>query len=495
VPDKQYELASRAEWGDDLGEVLSVDEAAQLMADVLGVGHDYSYVSNVWPGGKPIGSIPVGAKREEIWRLIRNAVATIPEELRTEVVINGMDMRTILDPIALDPDVSTTKVPVTVNGVEFSPGEQTRARSLFVDYADGVDEDLRAAAASREMEPSAEAEWLDQEGNKWRTDKTKLVPMTTERPTVVRDQQTGEVQTVGATPSDPLAFTIPEFDETGQTMAFMTGNDVRLMFRDMGAPSAFGQYMTNLELQEANAAQLGINDQRLRDPTSLDMEGILPTKAGYHPDTGSMAGIEAASNYRGQLDDSYTLTQAKSLPGLMTRAQVMALTEKMRKAGIFDQVAGGEPAIKGDPTDPQFKEAYTLLLGKAIELGRSPALILKDGALAYDEHLKDKVHTSVTDPARVRLQADAFARTELGRTLTRNEHAELVVFIHDLERKNNMADVEAEESGGETTEIDWTAQMEEFLTRQNQPEAAAKDVANSYNLFKGMLGPAGGSVG
>lgn len=508
MPDRKYTLGNEADWGDDVGPKLSDREAASLLADLLGVGHDFDYVDDLWPQGKPIGTLPIGKKHQNIYELINTLVQSIPPELRTETVLRQMDLRTLLDPVALGPELESTRVTETLNGRPVNPDQQRMARSMFVDYADQTFDQLMAVASQRkDMPPEEQIAWAQQEDNKWRTDKTKFVPMTVTPQQVTTSPQTGEVIKTGAVPSDPNGFNV-DVSALGSTSdpalgprSFMTAKDVQLLFRDSSPGAAMGAYMTDLSNQAGYEAAGGINmtgDQSTlmwSDPTRTP-EQQAASGMGY---TRPGASFQARSQARTGAE-TYTLTEARQLPLEMKREEILALTEKMKKAGIFDQVAGGEPVIKGDPTDPQFKEGYMLLLGKAVESGRSVPQVLKDGALSYDEALKDKAHTTITDPARIRIQADGLAKNLLGRNLSTVEQGKLVSFIHQLERKGNAADVAADGTpgepgeGGETVEVDWQAAMEEYLVSNNRAEAGAKDVANTYDMFKGMLGPAGGGI-
>jgi len=189
---------------------------------------------------------------------------------------------------------------------------------------------------------------------------------------------------------------------------------------------------------------------------------------------------------------SYTLAQAIRLPAGWTRAEVTAMSEKMRKAGIYDQ-AGGEPTVKGDPFDPQFKRAYQLLLGKSLEANRPINQILDEQAIAYEELLneEDRIRTRLSDPARLRISADALSREVLGRIATDTERAQLVEMIHNWERQEAVA--AGPDGDDEVTDVDWQARMEETIREQNPGEAGAHDVAMQYDTFRGLLrGPGRG---
>lgn len=509
MPDRQYTLGNEEDWGDDIGPKLSDQEAARILAELLGVAGDYDYVDDLWPQGKPIGTLPIGKKHQNIYELINTLVQSIPPELRTETVLRQMDLRTLLDPVALGPELESTRVTESLNGRPVPPDQQRLARSWFVDYADKTFDELMAVASQRQdMAPEEQIAWAQEEGNKWRTDKTKIVPMTVTPQQVATQAQTGAVVTTGAKPSDPNGFNVDLSALGGAAAdpglgprAFLTEKDLQLMFRDSSADSALGAYMEDLSQQAGHVAAGGINmtgDQSVvmwTDPRRTEEQQAMSGMGYTRPGASYQARSQARTGAQ-----TYTLTEARQLPLEMSRAEVMALTEKMKKAGLFDQVPGGEPVIKGDPTDPQFKHAYTLLLGKAIESGRSVPQVLKEGALSYEEALKDQAHTKITDPARIRIQADGLAKNLLGRNLSTVEQGKLVSFIHQLERKGNAADVAADGTpgepgeGGETVEVDWQAAMEEYLVSNNRAEAGAKDVANTYDMFKGMLGPAGGGI-
>lgn len=447
-----------------------------------------------------------GQPSQGAWRqdVILAMLRTIPPELWTEDVLDRIDLRTLLDPFVAKTD---DPAEIEVNGQKISPEQQRYARAEFVDYSKKVIEDYQKDLDSAGIVGEEQLALIEEAKNAWRDNKGALVPVriNMDRYNEAADDAaiSGTQPKTGTAGPAGTEFDISSINDDVAGPAtppprFMSLDDYKLMFRDYDADAALGQYVQDLGGRQAYLADpervgmVPLNE--IRDPTAgMSMEGIGRGVGRTHADTSSLAGIQAASTYLGDYSGGLTLTEMKGQLAHMSREEISKLTDRMKKAGIFDQV-GGEPTIKGDFDDPKLKQAWTTLLAKSLQSGKKPNELLDELALSYEEELADKVHTHVTDPALIRTSSDLMARKLIGRKLSKQEQAGLTKFILELERKENKSGVKAETDGGETTDIDWQAQMEEYITHQNPTEAAAKDVANAYDTFKGMLGPAGGSV-
>lgn len=279
--------------------------------------------------------------------------------------------------------------------------------------------------------------------------------------------------------------------DTGEQYAFMSDRDVQFMFRQDSPDMAMDAYFSELGFRD-QVRQTGA--QAPGDTLNVNLDGIAPSRERPRAqvDTSNIAGIEDASSDFGR---SYKLSQALNLPFSMSRQEIARLTTKMEKAGLFAQIDGGAPTIKGDPTDPQFKKAYRLLLSKSIQEGKPTSTVLQTSMAAYEEMRADQLQMSLSDPSRVRIASDALSRNILGRKATAQEQAQLVKLVHNWERSaaEQAFDMQTEDKGGEVTEVDWEARLEETIRNQNPDEAGAKDVQRQFDVFQGLLaGPGRG---
>lgn len=203
-------------------------------------------------------------------------------------------------------------------------------------------------------------------------------------------------------------------------------------------------------------------------------------------------------------NDWYSVTDIMRKPFEMSREEAINISKKMERAGIFD-VVGGKPVVDGDVSDPQFQAAWKQLASMSLEQGKPMTSILEDRESAYQASLEAALAVSLTDPARLRLNGDAFARDAIGRKLNPEEQQAMVKFLHDLERKNARiaAGLDVTATGEEidgvdaldegiTADID--ARMQEWVEQTNPGEAGARDIAEQYDSFARLLGGPGRGV-
>lgn len=227
---------------------------------------------------------------------------------------------------------------------------------------------------------------------------------------------------------------------------------------------------------------------------------------GYGPDGRPMYTQDPRTQEkaRWQKKDWYSLSDILRLPHEMTPAELNAVHEKMKAAGVYAQ-AGGEPTVP-DVTDPKFKAAWQLLASQSLETGESMTSLLEDRAAKYKKELEGAFASQLTDPARLRINGNALARDAIGRKLNDEEQMQLIQFIHDLERNNARvaAGLEATRSGETVPGIesldegvmkDIDAQMQEWIREQNPEEAEGADTADQFEMFRNMLaGPGRGGA-
>ena len=273
--------------------------------------------------------------------------------------------------------------------------------------------------------------------------------------------------------------------------AFMSDKDITWLFRTETPGTAIDTYVGELQYREQERASGVVTPG---DSLGLRFDEDLNPNARPDPgyiDTSSLAGISDASTEHGRV---LSLTQSLDLPFSMTRQQVAAASEKMKKAGLYSQIPGGEPTVKGDPSDPQFKQAWQLMVSKMVQGGRDAQTFLTESAESFKETLEetneDALQLQLTDPARLRIAADTLGQQVLGRKMTKQEQARLVQQIHQWQRTEGqeILDVTNSDEGGEVTEVDWQARMEEMIRNDNSGEAGARDVQQQYDRFRAMLG-------
>jgi hypothetical protein len=432
-------------------------------------------------------------------RLAAVMLSMLPESVWTTEVLSRVDMRQLLQPIATNEamadkrgSLGEVEDPYSGETIDISPALQELALAEWVDLRERDRGQLIGELHAR-AETGGLPEGVDPDGIEIYVDEllkeTERAGNNTVRAGVVPDQEafTGNVVTDPVSGDQILVGANQEFTdfasaladiESGETKterpAFLTQDDIALMLGIDSPDAVFGRYYDDLGNRAAFKAETGLNTP---DRSQVDM---------YRPGPTDLRGDIGA----GREKVSYTITEALHLPQSWTRDEVAKMSERMRKAGIFAQ-AGGEPTVDSDPADPAFKRAYKLLLAKSIELRTPVHQLLDDGALAYEDAVDEQIRTRLSDPARLRITANALTRDVLGRIATDAEQAALIETIHGFERENAIAS--GPEGDDEVVDVDWQARMEEMIRERNPGEAGAHDVAVQYDTFRDLLrGPGRG---
>lgn len=499
MPDVDFTLADEG-WSEDLGETLSVEEAAKLIAERLGIRNVY-YKLQEQNALAPWGPDENAGGYDE-YQLAQHLAQTLPEEMRTETVLNMMDLRTLLNEVRLEDELVSTRVTENVNGIEFSPGEQRAAREAFYKFTDSAQkklaDDLEASGAfpTRGDAEAAALELINK----------SVVQRGTITPIVVAPEDTTSLNAQGQVVATPASGVQPrstfqdlvdqysaEQDPTTQRPGYQTASDVELLFRDYTPGAAITNYMTNIGQEAATSAALGLTPRE--DPTRMRLEPGPVAVGPYMRPGANQAEFRKSQGI-------YTLSEMASLPKTLKRDELIKLTDRMVKAGLFTQIEGGEPTVMGDFNDPQFKKAWEQLLSTSYRGGKPVYQLIDEATESYQAQLEAEKEAAgkravLTDPARLRVRGDELGQELIGRNLTREERNQLTAFIHGLERKEAGAKAELaadEEASGEVIATDWEAQMEEWIERTNPDEAAAKSGVGVYNTLTSLLGPGGSTT-
>lgn len=312
-----------------------------------------------------------------------------------------------------------------------------------------------------------------------------------------QDPETGELVaepgSTGLAPSDFIGGLDSLGTDQGVTVQqFMTGTQLRDLMRqnvDAGAEMDRAIFEERTMLDEGGKIEGDRLEIRLNNEAGTAPRGM--------PQPGA-SGRDAEREYK----NTYTLTEMQRYPSeQMSPAEVIAMSKRLEAAGFYQN--GGKPTSAGDATDVNFKAAWKQLMVKALESGQSMTDVLDENEASYKDALQEQFSTQLTDPARVRMNADAIGRSTLGRKMTDEEHGKMIEFVHNLERRNAMVgagldpdvDLPGVEQLDEGIIADIDAQMNEFTRAQNPDEAGGKDVADQYSVFSSMLAGPGRGVG
>lgn len=482
------------------GDAISESDALKILLERLPIDAKDFVEMGVAGSGEMI-KIRRVSLAEKLLRLI-------PQEYRTDDVLRTGDLRALLSNVLGNEGSGE----ITVNGVEFTEEDRRTAALAFFPLnkrtRESVETALGGVAAESDTQGTGLAPTIDNVLNQYQDNKISKYEFSGR---LQVDPETGEVSaTEGSVGLDPFEQQVSEIlqglqggEEKPIPSRFITGQDLQRMlqtgelsFDDVRDFADAGR--TEFDPQTGEPIAYERLDQRA-DRILYSDEQTDRTKVGGI-DRMSEGGFQE-SRWSGK--DWYTLTEMTRLPNDMTRDEAAALHDKMKKAGIFD-ISGGEPVLPGDVTDPAFKRAWKNLMRMSMETGQSMTSILASRAISMEEEVLGSLATSLTDPARLRINADAYAREAIGRKLSEEEQAKMTEFIHGLERENALTaqGLEDYSTGEETlgvdpveegTMFDTDAQMQEFIEKENPDEAGAFDLANQYEQFTRMLaGPGRG---
>ena len=459
------------DWGNLDGGQLSDEEAGKILRERLGFKGSIDSLTNNQLGWNT-----------NVWKRLTDVlVEMLPPELRTEAVLRQLDMRTLLAPIMNTEWGAEQGGTRTFNGMELDPSLQRLAAAAFLDFRErlrvSVEEQLQAVGTPDDQLAVQTRTLLEQ----WRDVPPGTLSRTWEFAGQMNlDPATGAVTTTGGSPDlNNIATLITDVMNGGTgdvNASFLTPDDLRIQLQHRSPQDTIGSYYRDQsERAAAAAAGITVPDDSARIAFSATAPNGMP---------GDLVGTE-------HRDRRLSWGEALHLPLTWTRAETAAWTDRMTKAGIFNQVPGGPPTVKGDPADPQFKAGYQLMLAKSFERGIPISRMLDEDALAYEEAMQNNVRARLADPASIRAAANIIGRSELGRDLTATEIATWTKKIHELQKEQVVA--EADETGGDVVDVDWEARIRAEI--EGSPEGQAHSVADQFTTFQNLLaGPGRGQV-
>ena len=447
--------------------------------------------------------------------LARKIVAMIPDDLQTGDVLKNADLRPMLDEIGFKGEVhpDSADETSTVAGMQFSKLERTLAgealisaqtkitttyeKLLIDELPDSMGPDARAAEIERI------AAFVDNVANEWRGGQVNRI-----EETIAGDRRynsvTGEIENIpdedgnSSQLLDDFAGFDAGLDEESNTMVrFMNQRDIQKLVQS-----------GELDLDTLNDLDTGeeiiVDGQVVTGQTRIQYEDASSMtnliRGGPDPRADSVGVLSPQGEEETKWADKewYSVRETRRLYNDMDQAEKLALTDKMKKAGLFDLV-GREPVIPGDTTDPAFKAAWEHLIKSSLEQGKPMTELLAERVSAFDREQQSALSTKLTDPARLRINANGYARDVIGRHMTDEEQSAMVEFMHELERKNAKVEAGLESDDPETqldeaTVADIDARMQEYIRDENAVEAGGKDVADQYEQFTQMLSGPGRGV-
>ena len=505
------------------GKKLSREEAAKILMARLGIKKERR---SIWSGGLldpgyqtnlyPVpgeDATKVHLKGIDVEDLFKDLLTMLPEDMLTQRVIQRMDARALLEPlIAQEQDVE-------INGRSFGAKEQNVAATLFAHLNRTTQEELLLQLQSNGVDPTVAAEIARTQSefapgtvrpvslNEVRNEENYADDLTVAAGELERDEQ-GTLVNQGGPGNfyndDELNAILAGTTEIARP-SFLGEADIELLFNTQSADGAIDTYLRELGRRSAfnedrGAAmqagspysQVGLEapQDELRIQYRDEVDPVRQRALG--PGGNTMGGTMTPTWDR----KSYTLTETLKLPNTMSREQLKVLTDRMRDAGLFEGT--GEPSAIGNPTDPNFKQAWRNLISQSVQQDR-PMWDLLGEAIKGREDAKnaerDAFTAALSDPSTIRLTAQALASSIIGRHVTPEETDEFVQRVHAWERESQQAAYEAGgedyDGDGDIVTVDWEARMEEAIRQENPEEAEAKSQANQYENFRAMLGGPG----
>lgn len=457
--------------------------------------------------------------------LAMKIIAMIPDEMQTQDMLKNGDLRPLLNAVGeadrgnISPDQKTE-----VAGLEFSNLELAMAREAVVVEHQRVTDQL-----TKDMLGGIPQGQLDEEGlatlnafvenmaNEWRGGRVNRLDDVdgklrfngvTEKWEVVDKEEADELDLEGNSTNaldqflDDGGFDAGSTEQTESLIRFMSAADIRSLVQS-----------GELTLDDINdfetGEEVGIDGQVVDNASRARVQymGGESTssliRGGPDPrlESTGVLSDKGEDNARWGDKENYSIREVRRLHHDMTQEEKLALTDKMKKAGLFDLV-GQEPVIPGDTTDPAFKAAWEHLIKMGVETGKPMNELLQERMTAFDIEKEASLSTKLTDPARLRINGNGYARDVIGRHLTDEEQSKMIEFMHNLERENakineGLTTDDPETQLDEAVVADIDARMQEWMrdgTDQLGIEAGAKDQADQYEEFTRMLAGPGRGV-
>lgn len=484
----------------DVGETISMNDAVRILSRRL-KGSMTTQRMRADMAGKSTGtqmlaegsSAHSGLPAENARRLLE----MLPEEMRTRAVLENGDIRTLLAQVT------------SMNNEEGeAAGFDTNARrdlmSIVIDETDRIRQEaetsILALIPQGDTQAAADATQLIDKitmgyrsGYMMRID-TRLAEAGTG--TLATNPQTGEtvasggIGSVASSTGLDLSGIDNFSDEDAQ--GFLSRDEVEFLARETFDPeqtvgTLLGEDFARRQGEISGGGQYEV----MYDDVGKDrIYGLAPDKRGP-------GGFGAPTTVN--MPNSMTAREVVDLPSTMSRSEINKLGKKLFDGGFMS----GEMTDPTDFSDPEFKRAWQNLLYKSIERGESMLSLLDSQVASRREALEDAFSTSLTDPARIRLNGDTLGGNLLGRNLRDDEHNQLIEFMHNLERRNAKinagfdpdADGTLEDLEGEAITADLEARMQEWIRTENPVEAGGKDVADTYDTMTQLLAGPGQSTG
>jgi hypothetical protein len=484
---------------------LSEQDAAELLWKRFGgrFGRDTTTGEDIRAGlGAPYfaifdqdrlrGRVTDQGKQAAAHDLMLRIVRTIPEQYRTQSVLGNVDIRPILSEVILtEQQAARTRAVHYVNGVPFTPDERVIAGEMLVTQNKAIADQAITAAAAMEQSGAfdnapdplvARQQWIEQMVNGWRNANGALGPtpqvvVEAETATDPATQQAAQAQLAGGTAYEKLLAAGGLIDGTGTPYQFLTDADVQNMFR---MNMVEWNSIMESERNKVEARQAGATG--VPEDLQIDHGGLLGggnyTLAPSSPGGDEMRPVPGSGRRIRMLDAFNSLYSASRTP-----TELRNLQDKLIAGGYLNEE---DIRYWGRATDDATIDAWRTLIRDSINLGKDMGSVLTDSTLAKratDEEDAHKLQRDLvlTSGIGIQTMADALGQQVIGRKLDADQHAQVVEFIHQLER--NQATALNPEGGQVAEAVDVEAEVAAWIQREEGTEAGAYDLIQQFQTF------------
>lgn len=484
-------------------EVLSEEDAAKLLADRFGLkprsvsnlGRAWDVINPLPGGGHGVrSSDPTG--QDLMVRIIR----MLPEQYRTKSILTYVDVRPILEELMLTQEQAARTTTVHyVNDVPVTPDERVRAGELLLEQTRVIEDQALVIAAAMEEngefgdDPNARQQFIEQMVNGYKGQSElgptpELLTETVEGETLEdRDAATAQLQATSL--HDQLLMEAGLIDASQTPFAFLSDQDVQFMFRMNMVDWAKILESERNKTEARNSGMTSVPEDLQVDTGGLITRPDAPIRTS---EDGSTTLFEK-SDQQAMFDDMFNRgdrTRVRMLDVMnslysseRTPQELQNLQDKLIAAGYLNE---DDVRWWGRATDDATVDAWRTLIRDSINLGKDMASLLKDQTLAKakkdeEEDKKSQRDLVLTSSVGIQSTADVLGQQVLGRKLSKDQHARLIEFVHQLETEqhNRLAP-----EGGQVAEaIDVEAEVNAWIERENGPEAGAYDLLEQFNAF------------
>ena len=425
--------------------------------------------------------------------LMLRVVRMLPAEMRTQSVMSNLDIRPILSEIGVsERDALLRNEGTYLNDVYVPPEERAIATSLLEMETENVRAQAEAVALAKnsqgEFASAAEREaWVEERVGRWMQSEELGATPALDQEIMEADSPAAaaaELQAQNLSGFEDFYSNVPGLPQDNQLPDWYVDESTLEWMYGMGMYDWNGVLSTEAYKQDLRDQGVqGVDEDFMVDTGGLANLGTPPSGgSGFDSKNGGYPDAKPAGTRVRLLDVYNSLLQPNR-----KMDEIRNLQDKLIAGGFLNE---DEVLWEGRGYDPATKKAWTDLVELSLATKKDMKTLLGDATVAKriedeEENKKMSRDLVLTSGVGIQTTADVLGQQVLGRTLSGDDHARLIEFVHTLERDAHMT-VDPE-GGQEVENVDVNAEIEAWIERENGPEAGAYDMLEQMAAFNDFV--------